>query len=208
MLKLYGLLTRRGDLDLEAFRAHWRGPHRDLALRLVAPGIMRGYVQNHRVDRPLTDATTPADGCPELWVDDLAAVQRLGTCPEYLEGAYLDEPNFMDGRAVTSLARLVHAAGRPRAPGTVRLLRFLPAGPPRDWTSPAPWELAGALPVGLERERCLTEEELGAPVPYAAIESSWWPDETAARAAWALGGTAVRGQHALLVRELVVVPPP
>ena len=53
MLKLYSLLQRRADLSLEDFSRHWRTVHRELALRLVAPGYMRGYVQNHRRETAL-----------------------------------------------------------------------------------------------------------------------------------------------------------
>ena len=47
------------DLALEEFSRHWRTVHRELALRLVAPGIMRGYVQNHRRDVDLPCAAKP-----------------------------------------------------------------------------------------------------------------------------------------------------
>jgi hypothetical protein len=44
MVELFGLLQRRQDRTLEQFSRHWSTVHRELAPRLVAPGIMRGYV--------------------------------------------------------------------------------------------------------------------------------------------------------------------
>ena len=105
MLKLYGLLQRRPDLSLEEFSHHWRTVHRELALRLVPPGIMRGYVQNHRRDVDLVGQPAPADGCPEVWIDDVESLTRLATSPEYLEGAGPDEANFMDGNSANCIGQ-------------------------------------------------------------------------------------------------------
>ena len=80
--KCTATLKRRPDFDLEAFSQHWRTVHRELALRLVPPGIMRGYVQNHRIEPSLGTLQAPGDGAPEVWVDSPQEVLRLATSPE------------------------------------------------------------------------------------------------------------------------------
>ena len=51
--KLIALIDRRRDLGLAAFGHHWRTTHRTLIMRLVATGIIKGYVQNYRAEPQL-----------------------------------------------------------------------------------------------------------------------------------------------------------
>lgn len=96
-LKLTSLIDRRADLDLEQFSLHWRTAHRALALRLIASGIMLGYVQNHRAGEAIPEVPAAGDGAPELWIPSVTEVLRLGTLPEYLAEIQTDERRFMNG---------------------------------------------------------------------------------------------------------------
>src|SRR5262245_17203236 len=170
MLKLYGLIQRRADLTLAEFSRHWRTVHRELALRLVAPGIMRGYVQNHRLPIDLPGAPCPADSCPEVWLDRLEDLERLATSREYLEGAGPDEPNFMTGASVPCLGRPRYAAGveRTALSGRCKVMLFYataPGGASDDASISfeRPWSISNGTPLRLERDLCLAD------VPGAAL---------------------------------------
>jgi hypothetical protein len=193
MIKLFGLLMRRDDLTLEQFSRHWRTVHRELALRLVAPGIMRGYVQNHR--RPgvvIPGMRAPCDGSPEVWLDSPEMLGRLASSPEYLEGAGPDEPNFMQGGAANCLTETVTTAGEVRASvaSRVKAMVFFRRGSPLPepgapgWSATRSWLMPHATPLRFERERCLTGFDNIASAPYAAIEATWWPDQQSLEAAW------------------------
>jgi hypothetical protein len=218
MIKLFGLVTRRDDLTLEQFSRHWRTVHRQLALRLVAPGIMRGYVQNHR--RPgivVPGVRAPCDGSPEVWLDSPDMLVRLASSPEYLEGAGPDEPNFMQGGAANCLAETVVFAGEARASvaSRVKALVFfrrgsqLPGNGAAEWGATQSWLMPRAAPLRLERERCLTGFDNVATAPYAAIEATWWPDYPSFEAAWAGRVTTAPAFdcEAMVVEDLQVLLP-
>lgn len=223
MIKLFGLLQRRRDLTLEQFSRHWSTVHRELALRLVAPGIMRGYVQNHRVPEPVPGLDAPVDGSPEVWIDGPHILQRLATAPEYLEGAYPDERNFMEGDSGAMVTRTTacHGAARERTTSGAKVMCYFPAQVASDpaitaarWQSASPWLLPGASPLRLEREQALTGEAAGGVAPrFGAIEASWWPDAATFLALWrqrpadAAARAREDGVRAMFVRELIVVPP-
>ena len=225
MLKLMSLIDRRSDLSLDAFSEHWRTVHRELALRLVAPGIMRGYVQNHRRATALEGLEPAGDGCPELWVDSVDAVAQLGACREYLEGAHLDEPNFMASNARLMISRpavLVHTLGRSEATAVTKLLLFFelpPADPAEPWASLASFEhpllLPDARPLRLEREIAIHDLPSGLPAPaFDVIESSWWPDPGTLERAWKhrskaplITGVGMKRMAGMLAWELPVLWP-
>lgn len=211
MMKLISLLDRRPDLDLAAFSQYWRTTHRELALRLVAPGIMRAYVQNHRIDLLPEGMVAVGDGCPEVWVDDAGAVARLRDCREYLEGAALDEPNFMSGGARMTITRtrtVIAGPGRAALAGRVKLMLFLGDDVP----VPGITEDRGcvlmpdAQPLRVERDIVVTDwPDSLAPPCCRHVESSWWPDAATLENAWKQA--AGKGVHALVVQEEVVLPP-
>lgn len=212
MLKLISPIDRRRDMDLEAFSNHWRTTHREAALRLVAPGIMKGYMQNHCRSEALEDLSPAGDGVPEVWVESVEAVVRLGTSPEYLEGAYIDEPNFMEGRARMVLSRTTVKEGelsRRDAADLVKLMLFFSNCGADLLTR---WRdvrrsilLPDARPVRLEREVAIADPlPEGMEQSHDMVECSWWPDLDAVRNAWGMRasppteGVAVSG---MLIRE-------
>ena len=97
MIKTFGLLDKRSDITQDQFHAHWRGPHAVDAVKLVP--VMQRYVQNHKAARDYPGFDAPCDGSPEVWLEDMNAAATLGTMPEYLTGAFIDEPHFMRQRS-------------------------------------------------------------------------------------------------------------
>ena len=194
MLKLTGILRRRMDSSLEAFSHHWRTAHRQLALRLVQPGFMLGYVQNHRIPLDIPGLAPPGDGVPEVWVPSVDAVQRLAASQEYLEGAWRDEPNFMDGRAqaVVGDERLVLACReRQQAVQCPKLMLFAQRAPSltlREFRAAVAlcyeslWVSARAVRHSYEIAVDLPPE-MGEQ-PYDLIASLWWQDRESFAEAW------------------------
>lgn len=211
MMKLISLLDRRPDLDLAAFSQYWRTTHRELALRLVAPGIMRAYVQNHRIDLLPEGMIAAGDGCPEVWVDDAGAVAQLRDCREYLDGAALDEPNFMSGGArmtITQTRTVIAGPGRAALAGQIKLMLFLGDDVP----VPGIAEDRGcalmpdARPLRVERDIIVADwPDSLAPPCCRHVESSWWPDAATLQSAWKRAFS--KEIQALVVREEVVLPP-
>lgn len=205
MMKLISLLDRRPDIDLAAFSHHWRTIHRELALRLVAPGIMRAYVQNHRAGLDLPGLMRAGDGCPEVWVDDAAAVERLRDCPEYLNGAALDEPNFMSGGArmtITTTRTVKSGPTRTALAGRVKLMLFLDEGlpvPPADEDRDSVL-LPDSAALRVERDILIGNWPTGLGRPCCRhVESSWWEGGQSLQSAWksAIPVTV----HGIVVRE-------
>ena len=93
MIKGYALIPKRPDISLEQFHSHWRGVHADLACRIKA---LRRYVQSHRIPQDIPGVPhSPYEGAAEIWFDDLETGRGLGDNPDYVNGAYADEPNFI-----------------------------------------------------------------------------------------------------------------
>jgi len=200
--KLIGLLSRRPDLSLAEFARHWRTVHRDLSLRLIAPGIMHGYIQNHRIPdaEPIPGLPLAGDGFPELWTEGEDLLARLAAAPAYLEGAYLDEPNFMDGRSQALLAREIvvdDGPGRIAAPTLVKAMLFFRRAPgvsreafEQLWeTTPHPVLMPRAKPPRLTRQLAIElAGDAGAAYEgvqsYDGQEASYWPDVASFLAAW------------------------
>ena len=94
MVKMFAFPSRRADVTVADFHAHWRGPHRELAERIPS---FRRYVQSHRrwdLDPGLPSA--PFEGSAEVWFDRVGAALGMQDDPAYAEGAAKDEPNFID----------------------------------------------------------------------------------------------------------------
>lgn len=224
MLKLNSVISRRADLDLAAFSAHWRSIHRELALRLVAPGIMRGYVQNHRQPEGLEGLVNAGDGVPEVWVATAEDILRLGSCPEYMEGAYLDEPNFMEGRArniISDLAVIRADRTRQEVAGELKLMLFFKRRAGSSLAEFADWRqvthpllMPDATPLRLERQTAVADLPEPLTSVYDGVECSWWPDMATLQAAWARRDTAqaagfvdVQALEGMVVREEPVLWP-
>jgi uncharacterized protein (TIGR02118 family) len=80
MIKSFALLPKKPGISDEQFHNHWRGIHAQLALRITT---LRRYVQSHRIAEP---------------------IPGFAATPEYVEGAFKDEPNFIDVAGLIRLA--------------------------------------------------------------------------------------------------------
>lgn len=88
-------IKRKDGLSREAFSRHWREVHAPLARRI--PGL-RGYVQNHSPS--VLSRSQAYDGVVEIWMDDRDALKAGFASRAYREGAYGDEPNFVEVKNV------------------------------------------------------------------------------------------------------------
>jgi len=205
-LKLFGLLKRRSDRTLAQFAHHWRTRHRDLSLLLIAPGIMDGYLQNHRMMEGGEIAGLPlaGDGFPEVWTHGRDLLARLATAPEYLQGAFLDEPNILDGRPEALLASehiIDDGIGRLAGALQVKAMIFFRRAPGVDRRrfdqevlrprrplllgngAPTPTRLSRHLSIDLPDKA--TDNTYDAIQNYDAMEASYWPDVAVFHKAWA-----------------------
>jgi hypothetical protein len=197
MLRLLSPIRRRHDLDLAQFGEHWSTVHRALALRLVDAGIMRGYVQNHRLAIDVPGLAPPGDGVPELWVEGVEALEALAASPAYLQGAALDEPNFMEGEAHPFVARsLVREPSLPRqaVAGKIKLMLFFNRRSDVDGSAVAEAWLADGLI--LAPEDAIVRAELHVAIDgsqeggFTHVECLWWVSRAAFENAWALRNEA------------------
>jgi len=93
MIKIQALLTKRPDLSLEQFDAHWHKPHGDpLTLNI---SLVRHLVHNARLADADGLITSSYDGIPQVWFDTLEDALGLQSDPAYAE-ADDDQEHFMD----------------------------------------------------------------------------------------------------------------
>jgi len=94
MVKCFALIPIKPGITNEKFHTHWRTTHADLALRIKS---LRRYVQAHRIAHQNPGVPpAPFEGAAEVWYDNLETAVGMRTNPDYLNGAYVDEPNFID----------------------------------------------------------------------------------------------------------------
>ena len=193
-VKLVGLLQRRLDLSLSAFRDHWRTVHSVEALKLKK--FYSAYIQNHRRDEALPGLAAACDGAPELWFDGMEDILALQQSEEYMTGAYVDEPNFMEGRSQGLILkeRVVTpgpVAGQDEA--GVRAMVFLrrrfdkPPDALRRWMAGDDAPLISLSAAPMRHVRALSLPTPDGLQVYDGVESYWWPDIAAFKAAWGEG---------------------
>ena len=221
-LKVVSFLHRRADFSQARFSEYWRTTHKEHALKLVEAGFFRGYVQNHALDWQPEGLERMADGAPELWIDDVAALSRLVDSREYRDGAGPDEARFMTPPAIACVARerLIDGRRRDALDGAVKLMLVWQRDPALSRDSFARLWLAGdgALLLPGARPLRLTRQAVdaldGEVTAFDGVECSWWPDVGSLQAAWAQraaeagrGLVAPGSLRGLLVREEVVLAP-
>jgi uncharacterized protein (TIGR02118 family) len=177
-----GMAPRRKGLTGEAFQAHWRGRHGDLAARL--PGVRR-YWQNHALLRdgePLLP-WTGFDACSEIDFDDIATMGAAFKTELYLKDISEDEAWLIEkskGGLILADRDILH--GRVDGAGT-RLLTFMRASPGQTAATlqkalgaqkPAAGAVARELLSALPPERAD-----GYVSAFDAVEALWFagPDE-------------------------------
>ena len=98
MVKFTILLVRKPSLTHAQFVHHHRDAHAALFMSVpVVKATVRRYIQQHAlpVELPGMDPVK-YDGITELWFDDIEAIGRLFSDPEYLERIRPDEASFLD----------------------------------------------------------------------------------------------------------------
>lgn len=184
MIKLFGLLHKRDDISQRQFHAHWRGPHAEHALKLVP--VLQRYVQNHKAAKPYPNMNPPCDGSPEVWLEDIEASVELNTMPEYMTGAYIDEPNFMRVRSEgVVVSEQVVIAGPPIAKNAklTKALFFLKRNPSlsaeqfrEQWLAhDRPLFTRAAHAQRFVRSPTLAQTYVGGEATYDGVEELWWP---------------------------------
>ena len=188
MIKTFGMLHKRGDISQDQFHAHWRGPHADHAVKLVP--IMRRYVQNHRAPRPYPGFEPPADGCPEVWLDSLETARILTTMPEYMTGAFIDEPAFMRVRSEGVLVQekiMLEGPKLARDARPVKALFFLKRGAgisrkafEEFWLGrDAPLLVGGKQAIRWVKSTLVPDAYVDQEALYDGVEELWWTDTAA-----------------------------
>lgn len=188
MIKTFGMLHKRGDISQEQFHAHWRGPHADHAVKLVP--VMRRYVQNHRAAKAYPGFQPPSDGCPEVWLDSLESARRLTTMPEYMTGAFIDEPAFMRVRSDGVLVHekvMIEGPKLARDARPVKVLFFLKRNPRVSRAAFEEFWLGRDAPVfsgGKNLQRWVKspvvgEAYAGTEPLYDGVEELWWAGSAA-----------------------------
>jgi uncharacterized protein (TIGR02118 family) len=196
MVKGFALLPKKSGISDEQFHRHWKEVHAPLALRIPS---LRRYVQSHRFPESVPGfAASPYEGAAEVWYDDLQAALQMREMPEYLEGAYKDEPNFIDVPALQWLATTenVVVAGPPMTKATryVKGLFFVKRKPGLSVAEfQAHWKnqhapLVPRTPHLLRYVQCHALPETydsATPPAYDGVAELWWPDIEKFRASWA-----------------------
>ena len=91
--KLIFQLKRKSGMSLADARQYWIDVHGPIVCKL--PGLRR-YVQCHLVDAAYQYAEPKWDGVAQLWVDDIAAMQRMVESREFTQEAWPDGEKFLD----------------------------------------------------------------------------------------------------------------
>ena len=118
MLHVLYFITRKPSLSDAEFHRYWREVHGPIAKKIPQ---LRRYIQSHRI--PFAGANSSYDGAAEAWVDEEAALAALRQSPEYLNGALVDEHNFIDMTRVEWLVTKDHVIiDGPQTPQLVKTI--------------------------------------------------------------------------------------
>jgi uncharacterized protein (TIGR02118 family) len=196
MIKSFVLLPKKPGISDDQFHRHWREVHAPYAFRIPS---LRRYVQSHRLPQLVPGFSASSyEGIAEVWFDNLEAVMRLRESPEYLEGAYRDEPNFIDQLQLVWLATRenVVVAGSPMAKDThavkglflVKRKPGLSVAEFQDYWRSKHAPLVPRTPHLVRYVQChvLPETyESDTPPAYDGIAELWWPDLAKFQESWA-----------------------
>ncbi len=97
-IKFTILLTRNPKLTHAEFVEHHKVAHARLFMSMpVVKDTVRRYVQQHAIPVELPDMPpVKYDGITELWFDDVNALERCFSDPEYMARVRPDEESFLD----------------------------------------------------------------------------------------------------------------
>jgi uncharacterized protein (TIGR02118 family) len=116
MIHIHYFITRKAGLSDDQFYRYWRETHAPIVKKIPQ---LKGYIQSHRIPYDINNSTYGGEA--EVWLDDLDALKALQKSPEYLDGAFRDEPNFIDIERSDFLAARDHVLIEgARKPGLVK----------------------------------------------------------------------------------------
>ena len=107
MIKLVCFIRKRPEIEIPAFRKHWRENHGPLieSLPKLRRHLVR-YEQNHRLDadyareaaqeKPEPPGARAYDGSTIMWFDSMREYHAFANEPDYAEHIAPDEAKFMD----------------------------------------------------------------------------------------------------------------
>jgi uncharacterized protein (TIGR02118 family) len=196
MVKGFALIVKKPGISEEQFHSHWRGIHAQLALRITS---LRRYVQSHRLPGLTASFPSPRfDGAAEIWFDNLDAALQMRESLEYLEGAYKDEPNFINQPELRWLATQenIVVAGAPMAKNAtcvkgvflVKRKPGLSVAEFQDYWRMKHAPLVPRTPHLLRYVQChvLPETyESDTPPAYDGVAELWWPNVEKFTESWA-----------------------
>lgn len=192
LIKVIVAVPRRPDVSEDFFHAHWRGPHRELAIKIRA---LRRYVQSHRIHTEvLPEGGGRHDGFVEIWFDDVEAALHHPSDPDYRENLAPDEPNFADVpnlRWLMGVEEVVRMGGAFARDGqafkVVQLVRRAPgmteAKFRETWGGLAEIELITSLNVARYVRTRALPGTVAPEVGFDAVRELWWRDRDAFAAA-------------------------
>lgn len=206
MIKVITSLPRRADFSPAQFQRHWGTVHRDFALRIDR---ISGYVQSHpRKGLSLAGLPeAPYDGFPEVWFGDLDAALSLGQDPQYLEGAYVDEPRFIDRDRMLRTWVEPHIVkewdGFADATHLGKILIFTAFHPSDDVKSVLGNAAVDQLdPLRVAIGTAVTDERVHGRQGYGCIVELWWRDIDNAVESWnSRSEQFLRAVHPHLTRQ-------
>ena len=196
MIKVFALLPKKPDISDEQFHRHWREVHAPLALRIKT---LKRYVQSHRLPQSISGfAASPYEGVAEVWFDSVETATGLRTNPDYLNGAYTDEPNFIETSGLTFLltrenvvvAGPAFAKDTPAVKGLFLVKRKpgLSVAEFQDYWRTKHAPLVPRTPHLLRYVQChvLPETyESDTPPAYDGVAELWWPNLATFQESWA-----------------------
>lgn len=196
MIKVFALIPKKPDISHEQFHRHWREVHAPLALRIQT---LRRYVQSHRLPHQIAGfSSAPYEGLAEVWFDNVETAAGLRTNPEYLEGAYKDEPNFIETSGLTFLltrenvvvAGPAFAKDTPAVKGVFLVKRKpgMTVAEFQEYWRHRHAPLVPRTPHLVRYVQChvLPETyESDTPPAYDGVAELWWPDLEKFKASWA-----------------------
>lgn len=231
--KLNIIGRRRPGTMLSEHRHHIRRVHGEAVLRFIGTdpeNAPRRYVQNavydgqYRASAPGSDPfALNRDFVTQIWVDDIAMLERSRRSAFYNEHLKNDEDRFVDQATVVFLlCRERELVARAPVPdGAIKLFTLIQRAPGVEQASfAAAWhaaaQVAGTLPLRYVQNDVITAPDTQMPVD--AIDEFWLPNEAAASvflASWTRiltdllvqpGLASSAGIISLLAREDVVYP--
>lgn len=185
MIKVFYLIPKRPDISDEQFHRYWREIHAPFAFRISG---LRRYVQSHRIKHAGFSISCPYEGVAEVWFDSLDAAKQMRESREYLDGAFADEPNFINTSHLSWIATQenVVLAGPPMAKDTPSIKAlFFPKRKPgmsvadfQNYWRTRHGPLVPKTPGLLRYVQCHVLPETyqdGTPI-YDGVAELWWPD--------------------------------